>query len=302
MTAVLWIVLGLPAMLGVTVLAGRLLGARRGWVTLLVAGIIGWSGAVVIAGELTDWGWATLDMVLVALVLGVLFTMGVSVLIDFLAPVGSLASGDAAGLVTVRNPVTDTKRRIAPFRRYRGVLRIARREGVVGRNVGHDELPVGVRRTLESAGGIFVKLGQVASTRSDVLPSAWCDELSKLRSAAEPQPPEVVRARLSDELGRAPDDVFDVFDWTPLASASIAQVHRATLATAQGPAEVVVKVQRTGLDEPRPHRGIRGRAEHRRHRSASWSTAPCSRSSLRPPGSAQHCCSASKLDRSSGAA
>lgn len=249
MTAVFWIVLGLPAMLGVTVLAGRLLGARRGWVALLAAGIVGWSGAVVIAGELTDWEWATLDMVLVALVLGVLFTMGVSLLIDFLAPVGSLASGDAAGLVTVRNPVTDTQRRIAPLRRYREVVRIARREGVVGRNVSHDQLPVGVRRTLESAGGIFVKLGQVASTRSDVLPSAWCEELSKLRSAAEPQAPDVVMARLSEELGRSPDDAFETFDWTPLASASIAQVHRATLATAQGPVEVVVKVQRTGLDE-----------------------------------------------------
>lgn len=249
MTAALWIIFGLPAMLGVTVLAGRLLGARRGWVALLTAGIVGWSGAVVIAGELTDWGWATLDMVLVALVLGVLFTMGVSLLIDFLAPVGSLASGDAAGLITVRNPVTDTQRRIAPLRRYREVLRIARREGVVGRNVSHDQLPVGVRRTLESAGGIFVKLGQVASTRSDVLPPAWCDELSKLRSAAEPQPPDVVSARLTEELGRSPDDAFDTFDWTPLASASIAQVHRATLATAQGPVEVVVKVQRTGLDE-----------------------------------------------------
>jgi len=249
MTAVFWIIFGLPAMLGVTVLAGRLLGARRGWVALLAAGIIGWSGAVVIAGELTDWGWATLDMVLVALVLGVLFTMGVSLLIDFIAPVGSLASGDAAGLVTVRNPVTDTQRRLAPFRRYREVVRIARREGVVGRNVSHEQPPVGVRRTLESAGGIFVKLGQVASTRSDVLPPAWCDELSKLRSAAEPQAPEVVRTRLSEELGRSPDDVFDTFDWTPLASASIAQVHRATLATAQGSVEVVVKVQRTGLDE-----------------------------------------------------
>ena len=248
MTALLWIVLGLPAMLAVTVLAGRLLGARRGWVALLTAGVVGWTGAVVVAGELTDWEWATLDMVLVALVLGVLFTMGTAVAIDFVAPVGSLASGDAAGLVTVRNPVTDTQQRIAPLRRYREVVRIARREGVVGRGIAHDQLPIGVRRTLESAGGIFVKLGQVASTRSDVLPAAWCDELSLLRSAAEPQSPDVVRARLSAELGRPPEEVFDTFDWEPLASASIAQVHRATLATARGPVDVVVKVQRTGLD------------------------------------------------------
>ena len=249
MTAVAWIVLGVPAMLAVTVLAGRLLGARRGWVALLIAGVIGWTGAIIVAGELTNWEWATLDMILVALMLGVLFTMGAALAIDFVAPVGSLATGDAAGLITVRNPVTDTRRRIAPLRRYREVVRIARREGVVGRNVPHDQLPVGVRRTLESAGGIFVKLGQVASTRSDVLPPAWCDELSLLRSAAEPQAPDVVRARLTEELGRSPEEVFASFDWTPLASASIAQVHRATVTTEGRLTEVVVKVQRTGLED-----------------------------------------------------
>lgn len=86
-------------------------------------------------------------------------------------------------MVTVRNPVTDTRRRIAALRRNREVVKIARREGVVGRGIAPDQLQVGVRRTLESAGGIFVKLGQVASTRSDVLPPAWCDELSLLCSA-----------------------------------------------------------------------------------------------------------------------
>ena len=236
-------------MFGVTALAGRLLGARRGWVALLSAGLVGWTAAVVVAGELTNWEWASLDMVLVALSLGVLFTMGTALAIDFVAPVGSLASGDTAGLVTVRNPVTESRQRIAPLRRYREVVKIARREGVVGRGIAPDQLPAGVRRTLESAGGIFVKLGQVASTRSDVLPPAWCDELSLLRSAAEPQSADVVRARLAEELGRPPDAVFETFDWTPLASASIAQVHRATLASADGPLDVVVKVQRTGLDD-----------------------------------------------------
>ena len=249
MTALAWIVLGVPAMMAVTFMAGRLLGARRGWVALTISGIVGWTGAVLIAGELSDWNWASLDMALVALALGTVFTMAVALLLDLVAPVGSLAGRDSAGLVTVRNPVSAGRDRMAPFRRYREVLAIARREGVISRDVTHDRLPSGVRRTLESSGGIFVKLGQVASTRTDVLPVAWCDELSNLRSAAEPQPADVVRDRLTEELGVDPEQVFSSFDWDPLASASIAQVYRATLSTDAGDRQVVVKVQRTGLDD-----------------------------------------------------
>ena len=126
------------------------------------------------------------------------------------------------------------------------MLSIARRQGVLSLDITSDQLPRRVRRTLEESGGIFVKLGQVASTRSDVLPLRWCNELSHLRSNAEPQPVDVVRERLTAELGADPDAVFATFDWEPLASASIAQVHRATLDSGD---EVVVKVQRTGLDE-----------------------------------------------------
>ena len=118
-----------------------------------------------------------------------------------------------------------------------------------GADVSSEQLPVGVRHTLESAGGIFVKLGQVASDPERRPATGLVRRAVNLRSAAEPQSTDVVRARLIEELGRSPDDVFGTFDWTPLASASIAQVHRATLATAQGPVEVVVKVQRTGLDD-----------------------------------------------------
>ena len=250
MTVFVWI---LAATLGwalVTVVAGRLLGAKRGWVALTIAGIVGYAAAVVVAGELTDWDWASFDMVAVALGLGVLFTMALALGFDLAAPVGTLAQGEAAGLVSVRNPVRAARQEIAPFRRYREVIGIARREGVLARGVTHDQLPTGVRRTLESAGGIFVKLGQVASTRSDVLPPAWCDELSLLRSAAEPQPQATIRPQLEDQLGAPPEQVFESFDWTPLASASMAQVHRATLRLDDGSAtDVVVKVQRTGLGD-----------------------------------------------------
>lgn len=253
MTALLWILVVPLGWAVVTGVAGRLLGAKRGWVALSLSGIVGFAAAIVTAGELSDWHWASLDMVAVALGFGVLFTMLIALGIDLAAPVGSLATGEAAGLVTVRNPVSAVRDEIAPFRRYREVLAIARREGVLARSVTHDELPSGVRRTLESAGGIFVKLGQVASTRSDVLPAAWCNELAKLRSSAEPQPESVIRPHLEQQLGAPPEDVFETFDWTPIASASMAQVYRASLRTEtegrSDVADVVVKVQRTGLSE-----------------------------------------------------
>lgn len=229
MTVFVWMLTATIGWALVTGIASRLLGARRGWVALSLAGVGGLAAGIAAAGELTDWDWSSLDMVAMALGLGVIFTMAFALGFDLAAPVGSLAQGNAAGLVTIRNPVRAAREDIAPFRRYREVLAIARREGVLSRSVSHDQLPAGVRRTLESAGGIFVKLGQVASTRADVLPAAWCDELALLRNAAEPQPQSLIRPQLEAELGVAPDEVFESFDWTPLASASMAQVYRATL-------------------------------------------------------------------------
>jgi ubiquinone biosynthesis protein len=240
-----WIVLGPLAAVGVTIVGGRLLGARRGWVALAIAGLIGWTGGVLAAGELTGWAWDSIDMALVALVLGTLFTMAAAVLIDLVAPVGSLARGEEAGLVAVRNPIKAFRRRSEPIRRYREVVGLARANGVLGARHSDGQLPTGVRSTLEQAGGIFVKLGQVASTRSDVLPRPWCDELAKLRSSADPAPASVMEPHITVELGADPEEVFASFDWEPLASASIAQVYRAER---HDGVQVVVKAQRPGLD------------------------------------------------------
>ncbi|RLE25639.1 MAG: hypothetical protein DRJ50_02565 [Actinobacteria bacterium] len=244
LAAALWILLGIPAMWAVTFLAGRLLGARRSWVALGLSGFIGWGLAIITAGELTGWQWATADMVLVALALGTLFTMGAALALDLISPIGSLADHDAAGRISIRNPITVLRQRIAPFRRYREVISIARKEGVLSREVTAERLPEGIRRTLESSGGMFVKVGQIASTRTDVLPPAWCDELALLRSSVEPQPAELIRPHLEEELGGPNDQFFESFDWNPIASASIAQIYRARLLDGT---EVVVKVQRTGL-------------------------------------------------------
>jgi ubiquinone biosynthesis protein len=241
-----WLVLGTLLGFVVVFVSGRLLGARRGWVAMLASGVVGWTAAVIVAGLITDWEGSTFAMWATAVVLGTLFTMCIAILLDLVAPVGSLATGEAAGLVTITNPVAGLRDKIEPFRRYREVIDIARRNGVAARATSRQSLPAGVRRTLEEAGGIFVKLGQVASTRADVLPPEWCAELSSLRSAAEPQPESVMRPHVTAELGGRPEDIFESFDWSPLASASIAQVYRARLPNGD---EVVVKVQRPNLDE-----------------------------------------------------
>ncbi|XP_011082268.1 uncharacterized protein LOC105165093 [Sesamum indicum] len=94
--------------------------------------------------------------------------------------------------------------------------------------------------------GLWVKLGQYLSTRADVLPPAYIRLLKQLQDSLPPRPLEEVCQTITVELGKSMTDLFLNFDDTPLATASIAQVHRATLADGQ---EVVVKVQHEGIKE-----------------------------------------------------
>ena len=106
--------------------------------------------------------------------------------------------------------------------------------------------PERLRLALGELGVSFVKLGQMLSTRADLLPAEYVAELAKLQDAAPPVPWADVRAVVSAELGRPPEEAFARFDPEPIASASIGQVHAATLADGR---EVVVKVQRPGITE-----------------------------------------------------
>jgi len=102
------------------------------------------------------------------------------------------------------------------------------------------------RLALEELGPTFIKLGQVLSTRPDLLPPAYIAELSKLQDEAPRQPWDEISTVLAREYGRPAKEVFASIEHEPMAAASLAQVHAATLPDG---AEVVVKVQRQGIRE-----------------------------------------------------
>jgi ubiquinone biosynthesis protein len=106
-----------------------------------------------------------------------------------------------------------------------------------------------IRLVIQDLGPSFIKLGQIASTRPDVLPADVITELKKLQDAVPPVPYDDVKRAVESSLGAAIADVFVSFEEQPLASASIGQVHRAVLRTADGEQQVVVKVQRPNVGQ-----------------------------------------------------
>ncbi|MEN8107797.1 MAG: ubiquinone biosynthesis regulatory protein kinase UbiB [Pseudomonadota bacterium] len=107
---------------------------------------------------------------------------------------------------------------------------------------------VRIRRALVDLGPIYVKFGQILSTRRDLLPDDIADELAKLQDRVPPFPGDIARAAIEASLGESVDTLFRSFDETALASASIAQVHAAEMLDGR---EIVVKVLR-----PNVHRYI----------------------------------------------
>jgi len=123
-----------------------------------------------------------------------------------------------------------------------GLLALARGADVCGRY--RAPRAVRLRRALETLGPIFVKFGQVLSTRRDLLPTDIADELAKLQDQVPPFPSEVAIAEVERAFGKNLGEVYDAFDPVPQASASVAQVHFARL---PGGAEVAVKILRPGM-------------------------------------------------------
>ncbi|WP_436499445.1 ABC1 kinase family protein [Actinokineospora sp. HUAS TT18] len=135
-------------------------------------------------------------------------------------------------------------------RRYTKITAIAVRHGLGpyltgrGKPEQRARLARSLRCAMEEGGVTFVKLGQVLSTRSDLLPPEFVLELSALQDRVAPVPAAEIEAALRAEFGAPTSEVFSEFDAEPLASASIAQVHRARLRSG---ADAVVKVQRPNV-------------------------------------------------------
>ncbi|MEV7791240.1 AarF/UbiB family protein [Streptomyces sp. NPDC087512] len=242
------LVAGATALLGpviMAVLARRVLGLRIGAARALLTGVAGLLAAGVVG---TPMGPQASRTPLVTLQLGAALLGAMIFLVLSEAAVGG---GPVRGMVRWPGAL---RRRLARSRRYTRLSRIAVRHGLrrflTGRSRHGTASPQeqaalarSLRLALEEAGATFVKLGQVLSSRHDLLPDVFTAELSALQHEVAPEPwPDIERV-LAEELDAAPEKVFAEFCTDPLAAGSMAQVHRARLRDGRA---VAVKVQRPG--------------------------------------------------------
>ncbi|GHO65485.1 ubiquinone biosynthesis protein UbiB [Ktedonobacter sp. SOSP1-52] len=233
-------------------LGSRLLGGRVSFPCALLTALLGLLaalGLIITLKLLNAWFPVT------AFALALLLTMVGMVFTELLAPPGSLGRIQDR-LVHNSLPIRALYFKCSRIYRYLQICFIGARHGLsfsLGNATNRTPskqalnsslLAKGLKSTLQDAGGVFVKLGQVLSTRQDLLPPAMITELSTLQDHVPPVPYERIVAVFQKELGGTPSELFAQFDPEPLASASIAQVYRAQLHSGE---QVVIKVQRPGM-------------------------------------------------------
>jgi ubiquinone biosynthesis protein len=259
----------------------RLLGLQFSALRTLAAGVLAFviASPIITAlagraelrqGQVLPALWFVILGVVIALLVGMVFL----VVAEALVPSGSLPGP----LYLARG----LRGRAQRARRYAQISRILLRHGLTpylrGRrraelatSQGRAQLARALRLALDDGGVTFVKLGQVISTRRDIVPPEFIDELSQLQDHAAPVAWPAIEEVLRAELGADPAEVFASLDRTPIAAASVAQVHAATLTSGEA---VVVKVRRPGV------RGtvdsdldILGRLAQRLERATRWGRA-----------------------------
>ncbi len=233
-----------------SVVSTRLLGVRpRRWRSIIAA-ILGWVVGVAAAVPIARHRSRD-EFYALAVLFGVLATMLLHVILEAIAR-PALSHPKPRRRRAFLHPMRWLKTTMSPIGRFREVLRYARRHGLVrfeyvsAEGITTAEFGNRLRLTLEDAGGMFVKFGQIASTRGDLLAEPVIAELSQLRASVRPIPGEDLRSLVETELDRSVEDAFGSFDWEPLAAASIGQTHRATL---RDGSRVVVKIQRPRMDD-----------------------------------------------------
>jgi ubiquinone biosynthesis protein len=230
----------------------RLLGLSVGVLRAFIAGLVGFAVAALL-GQALRAAQPGHEVAFLSVALGVPLIVA---MIFLVAAEALVPTGTGPGPVEV---VRGTRRAIARSRRYSQISRVAVRHGLGpylrGRRLrradavsGRAALAVSLRRALEEGGVTFTKLGQLLSTRRDLLPEEFISELGQLQDRAEPAPWKQVEEVIVQSLGVPAAQVFAELDPVPTAAASIAQVHRARLRRGDGSdAEVAVKVQRPGI-------------------------------------------------------
>lgn len=260
----------------IAVAARRLLGLSVGFLRALAAGGVGLAfeflfGVHVRAPQRDSSIYVTLQ-----LGLSILAAMLLLVLAEAVLPSGAWPSLVRRGPLEWARALRD---RFGRTLRYWQISRIALRHGLGpylrGRRRSDPDRTAATARSLRlalaEAGVTFVKLGQILSTRRDIVGGIFADELAQLQDQVPPAPWPQVRALLVTELGGAPESVFAAFDPVPVASASIAQVHRARLADGT---DVAVKVQRPEIGAVVDRDlDIVGRLADTLHRGAGWARA-----------------------------